>query len=571
MDDPHNATAPPTSTPTAASHSPSHRVAASGDLEVSTYLEIARGREGERPDDQPVRPETVVVLDFGSQYSMLIARRVRECHVYCEMLPHDAPREEVERLRPRAFILSGGPASVYEVGAPQAPSYVFEMGLPVLGICYGMQLLAHQLGGKVAPGPAREYGHAVIHRADRTDGVSPLFDGLPPSLTVWMSHGDRIVQMPPGFQSLAYSDNSPVAVMGNGNGLLGLQFHPEVVHTPQGKQLLENFLYRVCGCRGDWTPGNVIAESVERIRSEVGPDNVICALSGGVDSAVAAALAHRAVGDQLTCIFVDNGLLRREEPERVVATFQRHMQMKLVHVDASDRFLAALAGVTDPEEKRRRVGETFIRVFEQEADKLGTFEAICQGTTYPDVIESAPRSGESKAASKIKTHHNVGGLPTDMTFRLVEPLRYLFKDEVRQVGVALGLPEEMVYRQPFPGPGLAIRIIGEVTREKLESLRAADWVVMDEIKSAQLYRELWQSFAVLTDSRSVGVQGDFRTYGHVVAVRAVTAEDAMTADWARLPYDVLSRIANRIVNEVPGVNRVVYDITSKPPGTIEWE
>ncbi len=551
----------------------SHRISSSGDLEVGTYLEIARQREGERPgrEPEPVRPDTVVVFDFGSQYSMLIARRVRECNVYCELLPFDAPPEEIERLRPRAFILSGGPASVYDDGAPQAPSYVFESGLPVLGICYGMQLMAHQLGGKVTSSGAREYGHAVIHRSDTTSAEWPMFEGLPPSMPVWMSHGDRITQLPPGFRSMAYSDNSPIAVMGNDDGLVGLQFHPEVVHTRYGKQLLENFLYRVAGCRGDWTAGNFIAESVARIKREVGADSVLCALSGGVDSAVAAALVHRAVGDQLTCIFVDNGLLRREEPERVVATFQKHMKMRLVHVDATDRFLDALDGVTDPEEKRKRVGETFIRVFEEEAAKLGRFDVICQGTTYPDVIESAPRGGESKAAAKIKTHHNVGGLPSDMTFRLIEPLRYLFKDEVRNAGLALGLPEEMVYRQPFPGPGLAIRIIGEVTSEKLEMLRSADWVVMDEIKDAHLYRELWQSFAVLTDSRSVGVMGDFRTYGHVVAVRAVTAEDAMTADWARLPYEVLAKIANRIVNEVPGVNRVVYDITSKPPGTIEWE
>jgi GMP synthase (glutamine-hydrolysing) len=549
---------------------PSRRIRTSDDIEVSTYLEIAREKVGELPSEEtpavaPARPEAVVVLDFGSQYSMLIARRVRECRVYCELLPHDAPWEQVERLEPKGFILSGGPASVYAPNAPLAPPYVFESGLPVLGICYGMQALAHQLGGRVAPGDAREYGHAVIYQGDRE---APIFAGLPPSMPVWMSHGDRVVELPPGFRSLAYSDNSPVAVMGNESGIIGLQFHPEVVHTPQGKAILENFLYRVCGCRGDWTPGNFIEESLQRIRREVGDRRVICALSGGVDSAVAATLMHRAVGDQLICIFVNNGLLRREEPERVIDTFRRHMHMNLISVDATDRFLARLAGVVSPEEKRRIIGETFIRVFEQEADKLGRVDYIAQGTTYPDVIESAVGSG---AAAKIKSHHNVAGLPKEMTFTLIEPLRYLFKDEVRQVGLALGLPEEMVYRQPFPGPGLAIRIIGEVTAEKLEMLRAADWVVMDEIKHAGLYRELWQSFAILTDSMSVGVMGDFRTYGQVVSIRAVTAEDAMTADWARLPYDVLGRISSRIVNEVPGVNRVVYDITSKPPGTIEWE
>jgi GMP synthase (glutamine-hydrolysing) len=387
-------------------------------------------------------------------------------------------------------------------------------------------------------------------------------------MPVWMSHGDRLAQMPPGFRSLAYSDNSPIAAMGNDTGIVALQFHPEVVHTPHGKQLIENFLYRVCGCQGDWTAGNFIADSINRVRAQVGAGHVICALSGGVDSAVAATLVHKAVGDQLTCIFVDNGLLRRQEPERVVDTFERHMEIKLVHVDAGERFLTQLKGVTEPEQKRRIVGETFIRVFEAEADKIGEVDFITQGTTYPDVVESAT---DNSAAAKIKTHHNVGGLPKELTFELIEPLRYLFKDEVRQVGLALGLPEEMVYRQPFPGPGLAIRIIGEVTKERVQVLQAADWIVMDEIKAAGLYRELWQSFAVLTDTRSVGVMGDFRTYGHVVALRAVTAEDAMTADWARLPYDVLARISSRIVNEVPGVNRVVYDITSKPPGTIEWE
>ena len=553
------------------------RIPTSDDLEVSTYLEIAREREGEQPREveppAPAQPETVVVLDFGSQYSMLIARRVRECHVYCEVVPFDAPWEQVQKLNPRGFILSGGPASVYDEGAPLAPPYVFDSGLPVLGICYGMQLVAHQLGGRVAPSSEREYGHTVIFQGDSPGDV---FAGLPTSMPVWMSHGDRVVELPPGFRSLAHSENSPIAVMGNDAGVIGLQFHPEVIHTPQGTALIENFLLRVCRCRGDWTPGNFIADSILRIREQVGEGRVLCALSGGVDSAVTAALVHRAVGDQLVCIFVNNGLLRREEPERVQETFHRHLSINLVFVDATDRFLDRLAGVTDPEEKRRIIGETFIRVFEEESAKGGRFDFIAQGTTYPDVIESAashdaPTGARLSAAAKIKTHHNVGGLPKEMTFDLIEPLRYLFKDEVREVGLALDLPEEMVFRQPFPGPGLAIRIVGEVTRDKLEALRGCDWIVMNEVKKAALYHDLWQSFAVLTDTKSVGVMGDLRTYGHVVALRAVTAEDAMTADWARLPYDLLARIANRIVNEVPAVNRVVYDITSKPPGTIEWE
>jgi len=429
-----------------------------------------------------------------------------------------------------------------------------------------MQVLAHQLGGRVALGTRREYGHAILHQGDME---SPIFADLPPTMPVWMSHGDQIIEMPPGFTTLGYTENSPIAVMGNEYGIIGLQFHPEVAHTPQGKEILKNFLSHICGCSGNWTTGSFIAESVERIRRQVGKGRVICALSGGVDSAVTAALVHRAVGDQLTCIFVNNGLLRREEAERALNTFQRNLKMNIIYIDATDRFLKRLEGITDPEMKRRVVGKEFIQVFEEEAAKIGQVDFLAQGTLYPDVIEST--TPESRASAKIKTHHNVGGLPTKMTFYLIEPLRYLFKDEVREVGLALGLPEEMVWRQPFPGPGLAIRIIGEVTKERLEILRAADWIVMNEIKKAKLYRQLWQSFAVLTDTKSVGVMGDFRTYGHLVAVRAVTSEDAMTADWARLPYDLLARISNRIVNEVPGVNRVVYDISSKPPSTIEWE
>ena len=538
------------------------RIAAGGDVEVSTYPEIAEERGGLRPipeNPQKAGDESVVVVDFGSQYSRLIARRVREARVYCEIVPHDAAWDQVAHLNPKGVILSGGPASVYEPDAPMAPMWIYERHLPILGICYGLQVLAHQLGGKVVPGSRREYGHAVLHQ---NAADSPIFADLPSSTTVWMSHGDQVLEMPPGFRSLAYTDNSPIAVMGNDEGVLGLQFHPEVVHTPEGKKVIENFLYHICRCRGAWTASNFVEESIGRIRAEVGDGKVVCALSGGVDSAVAATLVHRAVGDQLTCVFVDNGLLRKEESQRVMETFERNLNMNIVRVDATEDFLTRLAGVTDPEEKRISIGEEFIRVFEEQAAGLGRVDFLAQGTLYPDVIES--QTPENKASAKIKTHHNVGGLPEDMAFSLVEPLRYLFKDEVREVGLALGLPEEMVYRQPFPGPGLAIRIIGEVTWEKLEMLRACDWIVMDEIEAAGLYRELWQSFAVLTDTRSVGVMGDFRTYGHMVAIRAVTSEDAMTADWARLPYDMLARISNRIVNEVPQVNRVVYDITSKP-------
>jgi len=548
----------------------SHRIAASDDIEVSTYLELAKELRGEQPVVEPKLPpserETIVVLDFGSQYSMLIARRVRECQVYCELVPYDTPWEKITSLNPRGFILSGGPASVSDSGAPLPLPYIYESHLPVMGICYGMQAIAYQLGGQVARGIKREYGHTILH-ISAEDCL--LFAGLPSSIPVWMSHGDQIIEMPPGFKTLAYSENSPFAVIGNDSGIYGLQFHPEVVHTPQGKTIFQNFVLQICGCQGNWTPANFIFESVDKIKEQVGGGRVVCALSGGVDSAVTATLVDRAIGNKLTCIFINNGLLRRDEPERVLNTFKRNLKMDVVYVDATERFLERLEGVADPEEKRRLVGNEFIQVFEQEAAKLGKIDFLAQGTLYPDVIEST--SAETKAAAKIKSHHNVGGLPTKMKFTLIEPLRYLFKDEVRDVGLALGLPEDMVWRQPFPGPGLAIRIIGEVTREKLEILRAADWVVMNEIKKAKLYRQLWQSFAVLTDVKSVGVMGDYRTYGYLIAVRAITSEDAMTADWARLPHDLLARISDRVVNEVPNVNRVVYDVTSKPPSTIEWE
>ncbi len=547
------------------------RVATTDDIEVSTYLEIAREKGGQQPaaTEEAVsgaEREAIIVLDFGSQYNLLIARRVRESHVYCELLPHDTPWEKVAPLNPRGFILSGGPSSVYEAGAPLAPPYVYESGLPVLGICYGMQAITKQLGGQVTAGTKREYGHAVLY-VSQPD--VPLFEGLPESLTVWMSHGDKIAQMPQGFTALAYTENSPYAVIGNGKGMYGLQFHPEVVHTPDGKAMLHNFVYKVCGCRGNWTMGSFVNESLARIKEQVNGGRVISALSGGVDSSVVATLIHRAVGDQLTCIFVDNGLLRREEVARTLKVFKNNLGMNIITIDASGRFLDRLKGVVDPEQKRKIIGEEFIHVFEEEANKIGKVDFLAQGTLYPDVIESV--SSVSTASAKIKSHHNVGGLPARMTLKLLEPLRFLFKDEVRLVGKQLGLTDDMVWRQPFPGPGLAIRCIGEVTREKLEILRGADFVLMNEIKKAKFYRQLWQSFCVLTESRSVGVMGDFRTYGYVVAVRAVTSEDAMTADWARLPYDLLARISNRIVNEVPGVNRVVYDITSKPPSTIEWE
>jgi GMP synthase (glutamine-hydrolysing) len=550
---------------------PTGRVSTSGDIEVTTYLEIAKEKAGVRPArvEQPLpttERESIVVLDFGSQYNLLIARRIRECNVYSELVPFDIPWEKIAHLNPKGVILSGGPASVNEQNAPLAPAWVYEGRVPVLGICYGLQAITHQLGGRVTQATKREYGHTVLHISDRD---SPLFAGLDEAITVWMSHGDSIEQMPPGFKAIAQTENTPLAAITNGKNLYGIQFHPEVVHTPQGKEIIRNFALNVCKCKGNWTIGNYIEESIASIKAQVGGGKVIAALSGGVDSAVVATLIHKAIGNQLTCIYVNNGLLRREEVERTFTAFRLNLGMNIIFVDATERFLDGLKGVIDPEQKRKAIGEEFIRVFEEEATKLGKVDFLAQGTLYPDVIESA--SSGSTASAKIKTHHNVGGLPSRMRLKLIEPLRYLFKDEVRQVGLELGLSEEMVWRQPFPGPGLAIRIIGEVTKEKLEILRSADFVLMNEIKKANLYRQLWQSFTVLTDVKSVGVMGDHRTYGYLVGVRAVTSEDAMTADWARLPYDVLARISNRIVNEVPEVNRVVYDITSKPPSTIEWE
>lgn len=547
------------------------RVATSDDLEVSAYLEIAKGLDAigsEDDDGHKSVNEGVVVIDFGSQYSHLIARRIRELKVYSMVAQSKSTWDSVKHLNPKGVILSGGPASVYEEGAPQIPDWVFEQHLPVLGICYGMQAMVHQLGGKVAPGAKQEYGYSVLHQ-DSPEGGSTLFNDLPPSFQVWMSHGDRVESLPEGFTGTAYTENSPLAAIGNGDNMFGIQFHPEVNHTPLGQDILNNFLFDVCGCKADWIPSNVVHDSIKNIREQVGTGKVICALSGGVDSAVTAGLLHQAIGDQLTCIFVNNGLLRKEEAERVQTTFKRGLGLNLTYVDATDRFLNRLEGVTDPEIKRKAIGEEFIRVFEEAALGLDDAEFLAQGTLYPDVIES--EAPENRTSARIKTHHNVGGLPENMKLKLVEPLRYLFKDEVREVGLALGLPNDMVYRQPFPGPGLAIRIIGEVTSEKLDMLRQCDWIVIDEIKAANLYDQIWQSFAVLSNSRTVGVQGDFRTYGYVCAIRAVSSEDAMTADWVRLPYEVLARMSNRIVNEVPGVNRVVYDITSKPPGTIEWE
>jgi GMP synthase (glutamine-hydrolysing) len=509
---------------------------------------------------------SIAILDFGSQYAQLIARRVREAHVYCELFPWDAPADKVLALQPKGFILSGGPASVYALGAPILPSYVLDSGLPILGLCYGMQLLAHSLGGEVAHASQREYGPAQIR---------PLVPGtfLDSLSTVWMSHGDRITRMPDGFSALAKSDNSPIAAMGDfKRKYFAVQFHPEVRHTPKGAELLRHFAIAICGCAPDWTPASIIEESVVRIRSQVGQERVLAAISGGVDSSVAAALVGKAIGGQQAAVFVDTGLLRAGEPEQVVRTFRAHLGMELVVVQASQEFFTVLKGVTDPEQKRKIIGEKFIRIFERTAQELGTASFLLQGTIYPDVVESA--APDRSKAARIKSHHNVGGLPDHMEMALVEPLRYLFKDEVRAVGEALGLPKELVWRQPFPGPGLAVRCLGEVTPERILRLRAADAILSQELSAAGLLGKgaaTSQAFTVLLPVRSVGVMGDERTYQEVCAIRAVVTDDFMTADWARIPYDILARVANRIVNEVHGINRVVYDITSKPPATIEWE
>ncbi len=509
-------------------------------------------------DDRPI-----LVLDFGAQYAQLIARRIRERRVLSELVPHDLTAAELAARNPAGIVLSGGPASVNEPGAPALDPALFDLGVPVLGICYGMQAMAQALGGEVGRTGTGEFGKTELE----VDQSAVLFRGIPPAHSCWMSHNDSVTRLPDGFRATAASPGAPVAAMEHVERRLhAVQFHPEVVHTPQGTDMLERFAYDVCGQDGSWTPQRVIDEQVERIRAQVGSEKVLCALSGGVDSAVAALLVHRAVGDQLTCVFVDHGLLREGEAEQVVETFGGHYRVPLVHVQAQERFLGLLAGVTEPEEKRKIIGEAFIRVFEEEARRLEGVRFLVQGTLYSDVIESG-----SKTAAKIKSHHNVGGLPDDMDLELCEPLRLLFKDEVRQVGIELGMPERMVWRQPFPGPGLAIRIIGDVTEERLRILRHADAVLQEEIRAADWYRRLWQSFAVLPAVRSVGVMGDARTYEYPIVIRAVTSEDAMTADWARLPYDLLERISTRIINEVAGVNRVALDISSKPPGTIEWE
>lgn len=509
--------------------------------------------------------DSIAILDFGSQYAQLIARRVREANVYCELFPYTSSEQEVMSIEPKGIILSGGPASVYEQNSPRIPDYVLDSKTPILGICYGMQALTHQLGGKVSPASKREYGSAIVEIHTH----NPLLSRQ--QMKVWMSHGDKIDEPPYGYQAIASSENSPfVAIADFENKRFGIQFHPEVHHTPRGAEILKTFVSEICGAEQTWTPPSIIEGALERIKDQVGAHQVIAGVSGGVDSSVAATLVHRAVGDQLTCIFIDTGMMRAGEAEEVVETFKHMLRSKLIAVNAAESFLEALSGITDPEQKRKIIGQKFIRLFEEQAAQVSDPQYLVQGTIYPDVVESS--APDRNIAARIKTHHNVGGLPSDMKFTLVEPLRYLFKDEVRKIGTALGLADNVIWRQPFPGPGLAVRCLGEITFERLETLRAADKIVVDELNQANLLKEATaQAFAVLLPVKSVGVMGDQRTYAHTIAVRAVTSEDFMTADWARLPYDVLARISNRIVNEVPGINRVVYDISSKPPATIEWE